>query len=293
MSARQSLCISLLCAAFSLTTVPIVAHADPPPTPASNPSEADLDRARELFDNGKSLYLDGSYDPAIAAFTQSYALSGDPILLYNIAHAHDRAGHYDDAIEYFEYYRAFAPASEREALEEKVEGLRRRKLKAQTEEGSSTETTDPGEPGPQPTDEPGEGSDEVVAAGGDIDEDTGETEPRIFGPAAIALTAVAVVGLGTGTGLAVASRGRNNDADALCGDSPVLCPVEAQSHVDASGRFALGADIAFGVGAAAGVAAIVVIALAASKRNKGEVAARASRFKIAAHRRGAGLQVRF
>ena len=274
---------------MSLAAVPI-ARAEPPPTPASNPSEEDLARARELFDNGKSLYLDGSYDPAIAAFKQAYALSGDPLLLYNIAQAHDRAAQYDGAIEYFEYYRAFAPANERAALEEKVESLRRRKIKAQSEEPTEASPT------PVDGDESGPADDEIEPLSDDgtgDDTATDSSDIRVFSPAAIALTAVAVVGFGTGAGLGVASRRRTGDVNDQCADSPLLCPAGAEADLDASRRFALGADIAFGIGAAAAVGAVVIIAINATRRSKGQAAAGPSRFRVAGHRRGASLQVRF
>lgn len=292
MSVRQSLFSSLLCVAMVSVAVPVTARAEPPPTPASNPSEADLERARELFDNGKSLYLDGSYEPAIAAFKQAYGMSGDALLLYNIAQAYDRAEDYDGAIEYFEYYRAFAPANERDALTEKVDSLQRRKIKAQADaeqaaQEQPSETT--------PSDDNGStDSGESSSTASDGGEDDAPAGPKIFGPAAIALTAVAVVGLGTGTGLGLASRGRNGDAAALCTDDPILCPPEAQSDLDGGRRLALGADIAFGVGAAAAVGAIVVIALNARKRKKAQsAAAPTSRVAVGVMRRGASLSVRF
>ena len=288
----RSLATSLLCASMCLASVPIASAAEPPPTPQTNPSPEDLERGRELFENGKSLYLDGSYDPAVAAFKQAYAVSGDPLLLYNIAQAHDRADKYDDAIEYFEYYRAFAPASEREALEEKVASLQRRKLKAQAEAadadepaetGTETATETPRETKPddggQPTRSPASGTD-----------DPGP----IFGPAAIALTAIAAVGLGAGIGLGVASSRRGNDVENACTDNPVVCPEGAESDLDSSKNLALGADIAFGVGAAAAVGAVVVIAINASRRKKATTAARGgSRVAVGVHRRGASLRVRF
>ena len=93
--------LSIACAtAFAIA--PCLAYAEPPPDPKSNPSAEDLDRAKELFENGKALYSEGSYDAAIAAFKRAYANSGDPVLLYNIALAYDRAGDYDGALENLE-----------------------------------------------------------------------------------------------------------------------------------------------------------------------------------------------
>ena len=112
---------------------PLRASAEPPPTHTTNPSAEELARARELSENGETLYAEGSYDAAIAAFKSAYEKSGDAVLLYNIALAYDRAGKFDEALEYLEYYRAFAPADERESLAAREDSLRKRRLRAQTE----------------------------------------------------------------------------------------------------------------------------------------------------------------
>lgn len=279
---------TLLCASLCFAGVPLTAAAAEPPSPPTNPSDEDLGRARQLFDNGKRLYLEGSYDPAIAAFNQAYALSGDPLLLYNIAQAYDRADRFDEAIEYFEYYRAFAPPDESEALGEKVDSLRRRKLKAAAD--AAEDDTEPTPTAPPPDATTPEPSDPAPTP---VDDEP--DKPRVFGPAAIALTIVSVAGLATGAGLGVTSRRRSDDADGKCNDSPVLCPPEAESDLDASRNLGIGADVSFAIGAAAGVAAIVIIAVNASKRRKssGTAGDASARVSLSPRRGGAGLRVRF
>lgn len=284
---QRTLSSVFVAAALSLSA-PVVATAKPPPPP-TNPSDADIERSNELFENGKGLYLDGSYDAAVAAFEQAYALSGDPLLLYNIALAHDRAGEYDKAIEYLEYYRAFAPAEESKEIAEKVESLHRRKIRAQAEEGEKKS---------------GDGSsDSPAEEGGSADEgdtksgsSSGGKQPAddrqaVFTPLAIGLTAGAVVAGGAGLGLGLASSSRNSDAESMCGTDPVLCPIEAEGDVTSSRRLALGADIMFGVAGAAAVAAIIVLAINGSKRKKQATAA--ARVGLTASRRNAALTVRF
>jgi len=278
--------------AFTLgvSSTPALALAKPPPPP-TNPSDEDMQRSTELFDNGKGLYLDGSYDAAIAAFEQAYALSGDPLLLYNIALAYDRAGDYDKAIEYLEYYRAFAPAEESAEIAEKVESLHRRKIRAQAEEPENDSSEDG-------TTAAGGEPDEGPSDSGNTDEPTprskqADDRPAVFTPLAIGLAAGAIVAGGTGLGLGLASRSRNSDAESMCTTDPVLCPSEAESDVDSSRRLALGADIMFGLAGAAAVGAIVVIAINASKRKKATAAAASQRMALTAGRRSVGLSVRF
>lgn len=276
-----------LTTAAAVAGAPLVAYAEPPPDPPTNATEGELERAKELFENGKGLYAEGSYSAAIAAFRQAYALSGDPVLLYNIALAEDRAGNFDEALEYLGYYRAYAPQSERAALAEKEDSLRKRKLRAQTDEeaaavaAAEAEVDETGEPPPptsaSPTDD------------GPVS-DTTKPKQKIFTVPVWVLTGVSVVGLGVGTGLGVAALGRSGDAEALCssdGMGGTVCPQEAESDADAARSMGLGADVAFGIGAAAGVVAIVLIVRNVTRRKKAQTATLVPRSG------GAGLQLRF
>lgn len=274
--------------AGATATAPLTAWAVPPPDAPAKPSAPDLERARELFENGKGLYQEGSYAAAIAAFRQAYALSGDPVLLYNIALAHDRAGDFDGALEYLEYYRAFAPESERAALEEKEESLRKRRLRARTEDGS--EDADGSEDGevdaPPQSEQADESNDDSTASSQD---ETQSDSREIFTTPVWVLGAVSIVGLGVGTGLGITALRRSDDAEARCGrgENGTVCPAEARSDADSARRLGLGADIAFGVGAAAGVVAIVLIVRNAVKKKK------APKTALVPRARGAALQIRF
>ncbi|MBX7084403.1 MAG: tetratricopeptide repeat protein, partial [Nannocystaceae bacterium] len=93
---------------------------------ATAPSAKDLARAEELYDNGRTLFAEGSYAAAAAAFESAYELSRNDDMLYNAALAHDRAGNFEAAIAALDRYRAFAPASERAALDERKKSLQTR-----------------------------------------------------------------------------------------------------------------------------------------------------------------------
>lgn len=273
----------------ALVAAPSQAYAEPPPEPKASPSAEDLERAKELFENGKGLYSEGSYDAAIAAFKRAYANSGDAVLLYNIALAHDRAGNFEAALEYLGYYRAFAPESEREQLAEKEESLRKRQLRAETSQSDEAKpSSEPDQPERQPeTDEAG-----VPPASDAPLNDSPEPSPtqskrKVFTTPVWVLTGVAVAGLGVGTGLGVTAMNRRSDADASCGDAG-LCSASAKSDTESARKLALGADIAFAVGATAGVVAIALIINNAVKRKKASPST-----AMVPVRGGAGLNFRF
>jgi tetratricopeptide (TPR) repeat protein len=252
----------LLSLALTMTSAPAFAAA-PMPTPKSNPTPDDLQRADELFLNGRTLYQDGSYDGAITSFKSAYELSGDPVLLYNIALAYDRVDAFDDAIEYLEAYRAVAPAEERDELSEKVDSLRRRKLRAQTEPGGTPTTTGPTTQ-PPPTTGPTTPADDTQPRREPV-------KDRVFGPAAITLTVITVVAAGVGIGLGVASARRRNDARDVCNagaSGDTFCPDTSENDIDRARSFAIGADVSFAIAGAAGIALIAVIAAKAVKRKK-------------------------
>src|SRR5687768_9802487 len=96
------------------------------PAPGYTPSPEDDARARELYDNGALLYDEGRYDDAVAAWAESYRLSGRPLLLFNMANAMERLGRYEDAMTLLSRYRAFAPAEDRETLDRRIRNIEAR-----------------------------------------------------------------------------------------------------------------------------------------------------------------------
>lgn len=83
-----------------------------PPAPSS-PSQADVTRAKAVFDAGGRAYEQGDFTAAIQAFQQAYSLSGRPSILFSLAQAHKKrfteggaAGDKDAAIELYRAYLA-------------------------------------------------------------------------------------------------------------------------------------------------------------------------------------------
>ena len=243
---------------------------------SSAPSPAEIERARELYDNGRTLYEEGSWDGAILAFEASFELSGDINLLYNISLAYDRKGDYEKAIEYLDRYRAMAPEGERAKLEHRREVLEARLQKKKDEQTATQETKrdPPSKPPPKPP------------------PDTPQDKPvddRLFGPAAWTLTAVGIAGYAVGIGFGASSLSRTNAAQDQCadGNGPVLCMDAARDDVRRSKNHAIGADVGFAIGAAATVAVIVIVAVKASRRKKARAA------KAQARAIPGGVRVRF
>ncbi|HEY3807188.1 MAG TPA: hypothetical protein VGL61_31520 [Kofleriaceae bacterium] len=101
--------------AFVGLLVTRVAFADPPPA------------AAELYRDGQSAYDQARYDDAIAAWQQSYALSHEPALLYNLAQALRLRGHSGDCVAARDKYREFValvePSPQRNLAERYIAGL--------------------------------------------------------------------------------------------------------------------------------------------------------------------------
>lgn len=220
------------------------ALAQDAPEPASTAGQdTDLDRAMELFQNGKTLFDEGNYEAAISAWQKAYDLSDRPTLLYNIASAAERLGDYDRALASLNAYRAFAKADEREALERRMRNLEGQRDAA--EAAREAEAVAPSPSGPAATTVP-DAPREKKRGGGQ----------RIAGGALIGLGAV---GIGTGIALGVLSNGRKNDGAKSCLDSG-LCLADAREPLDASRSLGLAADVSLLAGiVSAGVGTVLVV----------------------------------
>ena len=204
--------------------------------------DARQERARELYQNGAILYEEGRYDDAIAAWQEAYRLSEKPELLFNIANAQERSGHYEDALDTLSRYRAYAAADEREALDRRIRNLERRAEEAAAAAPTTAAPTTtppptappPVTPTPQPQPQP------LPSASG----------PRIL---PVSLLTVGAVGLGAGALFGVQARAARVEASGLCvtGAAGTLCGSEAADALARDRSRSLLADVSFGVGAAA------------------------------------------
>jgi len=118
--ALRALALGLVLGLALLTLAPAPARADaPPPTPEQ------IEAAKKAFAEGKKLHSEGKYAEAIEKFKESYRLSRNPLLLYNIGFTMDEAKEADMALYYYRKFLKEAPqdAEQRATVTERVKVL--------------------------------------------------------------------------------------------------------------------------------------------------------------------------
>ena len=80
-----------------------------PAQPAHAPTAEQLEAAKQAFAEGKTLYDAGRAAEAVEKFKESYRLSGNPLLLYNIGFTFDGLGQKDLALFYYRKFLTDAP----------------------------------------------------------------------------------------------------------------------------------------------------------------------------------------
>ena len=139
--------ISLLVALAALVVVPAAALADDPaPTPAQ------MAKAKKAFQDGKKLHEQKKLPEAIEKFKESYNLSKNPLLLYNIGLTMDEAGMEDLALFYYRKFLADAPAdaAQRETVTTRVKELEKKFSPGGTTPDPATTKPDPATTRPDP-----------------------------------------------------------------------------------------------------------------------------------------------
>ncbi|MBT3218232.1 MAG: hypothetical protein HN348_04020, partial [Proteobacteria bacterium] len=109
----------------------------------AEPSAAEIERAKELYTNGRALFAEGDYENAMIAFEAAYAIDQQPLLLYNMASALERSGKLKEAVEKLNKYRAFAKTDERDQLERRIRNLEKRIEEQANEPGLDPALLDP------------------------------------------------------------------------------------------------------------------------------------------------------
>ncbi|RMH39500.1 MAG: PEGA domain-containing protein [Deltaproteobacteria bacterium] len=117
------------------------------------PAAADeaLERARTAFDKGQSLYEQGDFAGAAAAFLEAYEARNFPAFLYNAALSYQKGKEFENAITYYERYlteQRDVPDAERKDIEQRIA-----LMKAEIERRKQP-PPDQGDAGPPPDVEP-------------------------------------------------------------------------------------------------------------------------------------------
>ncbi len=202
------------------------------------PSDA---RARELFLKGDAAYAEARYEDALAAFQESYDLSGRPQLLFNIANALERLGRLSEAVDTLEKYLASGKVKDKAVVETRLANLKKRldeqkkaeeKAAREEEEKKQREADAQKKPPPPPPPPP-------------------EEKPRILPWALVGGGGVLVV---TGAVFGVLTLSARSDAKSGCTDSPGghLCTDGARSALDREKTFGIVADVSVLAGLIAG-----------------------------------------
>jgi tetratricopeptide (TPR) repeat protein len=98
--------LGLALAAALLALLGAVATAPP----AHAQTAAQIEQAKKAFAEGKALFDKGRYEQAVEKFKDSYRLSRNPLLLYNIALTFERLDAKDMALFYYRKFLTDAPA---------------------------------------------------------------------------------------------------------------------------------------------------------------------------------------
>jgi hypothetical protein len=103
---------------FALATTLALSHASaqqspptPPPTPTPTPTKEELAQAKKAFEEGNALYKANKLAEAVERLKESYRLSRNAFLLYNIGHVYDQMGQKEMTLFYYKKFLSEAPAT--------------------------------------------------------------------------------------------------------------------------------------------------------------------------------------
>ncbi len=218
------------------------------------PTDERSARAHAAFLRGRDAYTAGRFEEALALFEEAYAIEPHPVLLYNIANAHDRLGQLEEALRRYREYRAALPEAEN------IEFVSRRIQLIEEEMGRREEASTPTQ-SPEPSDS-SETSDSAEPA-----PDSSGREANLT-PTVTVLSVAGAVGLAAiGTG--VASFVVRNDIASDCVDS--VCPASRRADADTMHSLAIATDVLMGV-SLIGIAVGIVLRLTADGGEEPSVA---------------------
>lgn len=122
------------------------------------PSAADIEKAKQHFGKGKELFDKKDFKGAVVEFKESYRLSKNPLLLYNIGYTLDQLGDKSLALFYYQKYLTDAPPSDgnRATAKTRADVLAKEMEEAALGEGGGTtpdriDTATPDPTTPDPT----------------------------------------------------------------------------------------------------------------------------------------------
>jgi tetratricopeptide (TPR) repeat protein len=127
-------------AAVAAATPALAQPSDSPTLPGA-PTPEDLANAKKAFEEGNALFKAGKLDEAVVKLKESYRLSRNAYLLYNIGHTYDQLGQKELVLFYYRKFLSSAPANApmRDGVQKRVTALEAENVAAVTPEGETTE----------------------------------------------------------------------------------------------------------------------------------------------------------
>jgi len=211
------------------------------------PSREDMQRSASLFAEAEVAYNEGELQRAVALLEEAHDLYPEPVLLYNLARAHEALGALEEALESYEGYLAASPDTpDRGAIQRRIDSLR-----VQIAEAEAARNRPPPPPPPTPT-----------APRSD------PASPWILSSAIV--SAAAVAALGVGVALAVLSEGQLAEAEAAVNHRDAFPALESAQDL------ALGANVLFvaagTLAAAAATGWVIAAVVGGQAEDRGDVA---------------------
>lgn len=121
----------------------------------SSPVQAQsMRRFRQYVTRAQQAYERGDADAAIEALTRAYEIRPVPLLLFNIARAHELAGRYDRAVEYYDRFLATDPDPEQARTAREARASAQATLDAQRRPATTTPAVSATTPSPTPASRP-------------------------------------------------------------------------------------------------------------------------------------------
>jgi len=209
----------------------------------AEPRSAELKRAVELFELSAISYREGRFDDAARLLREAYRLNPAPTLQYNLARALEGMGELRGAIEAYQRFLAGSPAvDDRPAIERRVatltrqlaekEALEREREAAQRERAAAEALLQAGRAGAE--------APRASASSSSLSSARRAAPWVLFGTGAATLVAGGALG-----GLVLAQK-----------DEAAALPIarDADERLVAAERYALGANLCFGIGGALALA---------------------------------------
>lgn len=214
------------------------------------------------FEEGQRLFQDAEYELALAAFSRAMELKPAPALHYNIALCHSRLGDDLRAIASFEAYLEDANPPDRADVEHQIDEARERIALRE----SAARTTGP--------------TTEVIAVK--------EHRPLVIAGASL-MAAGLGIGIGGAIGFGVAVQRNNEPVEDFNAGRSNLTMREAFEHEMKAYRYEALQYAALGVGAAATVGGVAMLATGLRRRARAERTPRDLQVAPTAVYRGSGI----